>query len=134
VIAEHKVVRGIRQLQQVLPLVDGGAESPEETRTRLVLIDGGLPRPETQIRDCDNYGDFVGRIDMGYRELLVGVEYDGPQHWTDPGVRAADIEEQVKLAAMGWVIIRVSSDLLRFRPAAIVGRSAVGAGPASHRV
>jgi very-short-patch-repair endonuclease len=113
----HRGVRGIKQLRRVLPLVDAGAESPQETRTRLVLIAGGLPRPETQI--------VVGhyRIDMGWEHWLVGVEYDGPQHWTDPRVRAGDIERTVKLERRGWRLIRVSSDLLRDRPHVIVARA-----------
>lgn len=84
VIAAHPGVRGLNRLRRVLPLVDGGAESPQETRTRLVLIDAGLPRPETQIMVYDEYGEFVARVDMGYRDLRVGIEYDGPQHWTNP--------------------------------------------------
>lgn len=45
-----------------------------------MLIDAGLPKPQTQIRVFDDYGDFVARIDLGYEQLRVGVEYDGPQH------------------------------------------------------
>lgn len=78
VIADHPGARGLVQLRRVLSVTDAGAESPKETRTRLVLIDGGLPRPQTQIR-VDEW-----RIDMGYREFKVGIEYDGAQHWTNP--------------------------------------------------
>jgi len=46
VIARHPGVRGLRQLRQTLALVDGGAESPYESLTRLVLIQAGFPRPE----------------------------------------------------------------------------------------
>ncbi|MEZ0362989.1 DUF559 domain-containing protein [Mycobacterium sp. pUA109] len=122
VIAAHPGARGLTRLRQVLPLVDGGAESPQETRTRLVLIDAGLPKPETQIMVYDEYGEFVARVDIGYRDLRVGIEYDGPQHWTDPKQRQRDIDRQVALAALGWVIIRVSAELLRYRQATFVGR------------
>ncbi len=101
VIAGHPGARGIRGLHRILPLVDGGAESPQETRTRLVLIDAGLPKPQTQIRVYDEYGDFVARVDMGYEEFRVGIEYDGPQHWTDPEVRARDIDKSSALLI--WV-------------------------------
>lgn len=47
IIAAHPGARGIPRLQRVLPLVDGGAESPQETIARLVLIDAGLPPPHT---------------------------------------------------------------------------------------
>ena len=70
-IERHPGARGLRQLREVVELMDGGAESPQETRTRLVLVDAGLPRPETQII-VDRW-----RIDMGWEEFKVGVEYDG---------------------------------------------------------
>ena len=75
---EYRGARGIRRLRRVLDLADAGAESPQESRTRLVLACGGLPRPQTQIQ--------VGRrrVDMGWEEWKVGVEYDGAQHWQDP--------------------------------------------------
>jgi hypothetical protein len=122
VISAHPGVRGLNRLRRVLPLVDGGAESPQETRTRLVLIDAGLPRPQTQIKVYDGYGEFVARVDMGYRELRVGIEYDGSQHWTAPEQRQRDIDRHWALVALGWVIIRVSADLLRYREATLVGR------------
>jgi REase_MTES_1575 len=120
--AEHRGARGLVRLRAVLPLVDGGAESPQETRTRLVLIDAGLPTPQTQIRVCDEYGDFVARIDMGYEHLRVGIEYDGPQHWTDPEQRDRDIDRYTALVDLGWTIIRVSSELLRCRQGTFIAR------------
>jgi hypothetical protein len=122
VIAEHSGARGLVRLLRVLPLVDGGTESPQETRTRLVLIDAGLPRPQTQIRVFDEYGDFVARIDMGYENLRVGIEYDGPQHWTDREQRDRDIDRYSALPDLGWAIIRVSSELLRYRQGTLVAR------------
>lgn len=122
VIAEHTGARGLVRLRAVLPLIDGGAESPQETWTRLVLIDAGLPKPQTQIRVFDDYGDFVARIDLGYEQLRVGVEYDGPQHWTDPAQRARDIERSTALLDLGWTIIRVTSELLWYRRGTFVGR------------
>ncbi len=115
-IKTHRGVRGLVQLREVLDLMDGGSESPQETRTRLLLIDAGLPRPRTQI--C------VGRwrIDMGYEEFKVAIEYDGAQHWEDPEIRARDIEKYADLAARGWVIIRVGADLLRYRKQVLVER------------
>ena len=116
-IDRHAGVRGLVQLREVLAVMDAGAESPQETRTRLVLVDAGLPRPETQIWVDD------WRIDMGYREFKVGVEYDGEQHWTDPRVRTYDIDRHAELLARGWVIIRVSADMLRYRKHTIVVRT-----------
>lgn len=122
VAAHHPGARGARRLRSILPLVDGGAESPQETVARLALVDAGLPRPQTQFRVLGRYGEFIARLDMAYGESKVGIEYDGAQHWTDPAVRQRDIDKQFELAALGWVIIRVSRDLLRHRRPTYVAR------------
>lgn len=119
---DHRGARGIVQLRRVVEVMDGGAESPQETRTRLLLIAAGLPKPRTQIIVVGEYGSFVGRIDMGWDEWKVGVEYDGPQHWDDPEQHARDIDRLAELAAQGWLIIRVSRDLLRYRPHVFLAR------------
>jgi hypothetical protein len=118
----HRGARGMVQLRRVSELMDGGAESPQETRTRLLLIAAGFPKPQTQILVVDEYGSFVGRVDMGWERWKVGVEYDGPQHWTTPEQHARDIDRLADLAAQGWLIIRVSRDLLRYRPHVFLAR------------
>jgi very-short-patch-repair endonuclease len=110
--------RNIRRLRHVLELADNGAESPQETRVRLILIRGGLPRPVTQIR--------VGsrRLDMGWPEWKVGVEYDGAQHWTDELQHAGHIDRLDYFAGLGWRIVRASAVHLRRDPQGIVCRAA----------
>ena len=122
VAAKHPGARGVRRLEQMLQLVDGGAASPQETRTRLVLIDAGFPAPRTQIPVLDPSGDLIARIDMGWEEFRVGIEYDGAQHWNDPAQRTRDIDRLAALADSGWMIIRVSSDMLRYRPGTMLYR------------
>jgi hypothetical protein len=114
-------VRGVRRVCDALELVDGGAESPQESRLRLILVGAGLPKPETQIEFFDDFGEAFIRVDMGWRQWKVAVEYDGVQHWTDPKRRAWDIERIALLEAMGWVVIRVSAQMMR-RPLIIVER------------
>jgi very-short-patch-repair endonuclease len=109
--------RGARLLRAALDRADGGAESPQETRVRLLLTDAGLPKPETQIE----LRDMHIRIDMGWREWKVAVEYDGIQHWTDSRQRSWDIERIAILEAAGWVVIRISAEMLT-RPHVIVER------------
>jgi hypothetical protein len=121
VISGHPGVRGLSALRRVLPLVDAGAQSPYETLTRLILLRAGLPTPATQVPVADEYGFVVAYVDMGWPELRVAVEYDGAQHWTDARQRRRDIERLADLEALGWVVIRVSSDMVR-TPAAIVAK------------
>lgn len=98
--------RGVRHLREVLRHVDGGAESPQETRVRLLLIRSGLPKPETQIEFIDEYGVTRIRVDMGWRQWKVAVEYDGIQHWSDRRQRSWDIDRIAILEAAGWVVVR----------------------------
>jgi hypothetical protein len=121
-IERHRGARGIVALREAVDLSDPGAESPQETRTRLVLTDAGLRPSHTQIEVFDGI-DFVARIDMGWPTWKVVVEYDGIQHWTDPAVRNHDIERQVHLEALGWRIIRGGADMVRFRQWVIVART-----------
>ena len=100
--------RGIRVLRSNLELTDGGAESPQESRLRLILVRAGLPRPTTQIA----FPHLHIRVDMGWPEWKVAVEYDGVQHWTDAKQRAWDIERIVLLEAAGWTVVRVSAAML----------------------
>ena len=92
VMARHSGVRGLTQLRRTLRLVDGGAESPYESLTRLLLVQAGFPGLQTQLEVIDRYGFVCARIDMGWREWLVGVEFDGAQHWTDSRQRTRDID------------------------------------------
>lgn len=121
-LARHRGARGLSQLRKALDLMDGGAESPQETRTRLLLVKAGFPRPRTQILVCDPFGYLIGRVDMGWPKWKVGVEYDGPQHWATAADHARTIERIADLEAEGWVIIRLSRDIWRYRPAVFLGR------------
>ncbi len=113
----HPGARGVRRLRAALELSDGGAESPQETRLRLVLVGAGLPKPETQIE----FRELRIRVDMGWRHWKVAVEYDGVQHWENRYQRSWDIERIALLEAAGWAVIRVSAEMLS-RPDAIVDR------------
>src|ERR1700759_4817392 len=69
--------RGVRLMRSVLRLVDGGAESPQESGVRLLLVGAGLPAPETQIEFTDQYGVARIRVDMGWREWRGGGADEG---------------------------------------------------------
>lgn len=103
----HRGARGIRQLRQLLPLVDGGAASPQETRLRLLFIDNGFPKPTTQIPVVDEWGVLVRTVDMGWEDFMVAAEYDGDQHQTSRGQYLKDLYVLPKLARLGWDMVRV---------------------------
>jgi very-short-patch-repair endonuclease len=88
-----------------------------------LLVRAGLPPPETQIEFTDEFGVTRIRVDMGWREWKVAVEYDGVQHWSDRHQRSWDIDRIAILESLGWVVVRVSAEMLT-RPAVIIQRVA----------
>jgi very-short-patch-repair endonuclease len=101
----HPGVRGLRQLEATLELVDAGAQSPRETYLRLLLIQAGLPRPQTQIPVISDEETYY--LDMGWEDVMVAVEYDGEQHRNDLLQYRKDIRRLETMERMGWIIIRV---------------------------
>lgn len=101
--------RHIRRAREALLLVDGGSESPQETWLRLLVISGGVPPPQTQVRVFDEYGQVVARLDMAWPELKIALEYDGDHHWTNRGQLQRDIRRTEMLRELGWIVIRVTA-------------------------
>ncbi|MDT5074282.1 MAG: hypothetical protein QOH82_3602, partial [Mycobacterium sp.] len=102
--------RGVRAALEALDLVDAGAESPQETRVRLVLVKAGFPRPETQIPVYDEYGQLVAVIDMGWRDLRLGVDYEGAHHRMSRRQFDRDIRRYEAVAESGWDDVRITGE------------------------
>ena len=100
--------RGIRQLRTALSLYDPGAQSPQETWLRLLVIKAGFPRPRTQIPVVVG-GRTRYYLDMGWEELKIAVEYDGDHHRTDRAQFVRDITRLEELAGLGWIIVRIAA-------------------------
>ncbi|MDX1885157.1 type IV toxin-antitoxin system AbiEi family antitoxin [Mycolicibacterium sp. 120270] len=101
----YRGARGTRRARVALALMDGGAQSPGETRLRLQLIDDGLPAPRTQIRVSDGFAEAF--IDMGYDDPEVGLDYEGSHHSEDRGQYVYDIGRADLIDREGWIDIRV---------------------------
>jgi len=102
---------GVSRARRALAAADGRSESPMESRLRVILIDGGLPPPETQVWVGDR------RIDMAYRDVKLGIEYDGDTHRER---LVEDNRRQNWLVAVGYVLLRFTAADVYHRPAAIV--------------
>jgi hypothetical protein len=111
--------RGIRRARSVLDLVDAGAESPRETWLRLLLLRAGFPRPRTQIPVYDEFNQPIARLDMGWEDAMIAAEYDGDHHRTDRRQFNRDIARTEALTAMGWILVRITSE---DTPAVIIRR------------
>lgn len=105
--SRHRHTRGLRQLEKALDLVDAGAQSPKESWLRLLLINAGFPQPQTQIPVLGVDGLPRYFLDMGYRDIMLGIEYDGEQHRTSRRQFAWDVDRLEYLRAIGWTHIRV---------------------------
>jgi hypothetical protein len=113
----YRGARGVKMLKDALPLVDGGAASPRETWLRLVYIDGGLPKPTTQIPIFDVDGTLLRTVDLGWEKYKVLSEYDGDQHRTDRLQYVKDLRVIPMIEALGYIVLRVIKE---DRPVAIV--------------
>ena len=103
----HPHVRGLRRVDRVLDLVDAGAESPRESRLRMMLIDEGYRRPRTQIPVLGPDGCPRYYLDMGWEDVNVAVEYDGEHHRKDDKAYRKDIIRLEYIASVGWIVVRV---------------------------
>ncbi|EHB54091.1 hypothetical protein MycrhDRAFT_4554 [Mycolicibacterium rhodesiae JS60] len=103
----HPHVRELRRVPRLLGLVDAGAQSPKETWLRLLLMDAGFPRPDTQIPVLrqDGYSHYF--LDMGWPDVMVAVEYDGEQHRLDRGIYGDDVVRSEYIVRVGWRRVRV---------------------------
>jgi hypothetical protein len=111
--------RGITRARRAIDLFDAGSQSPKESWLRVVLMEAGLPRPQTQIAVHDEFGSAVAYLDMGWEDVRVAVEYDGEQHRTDRRQYAWDVRRLEMLERCGWIVVRV---LAGDRPAEVVRR------------
>jgi hypothetical protein len=117
--AERPGWPGLPRLRRVLALADQGAESPMETRLRLLLIAGGLPRPTTQYEVRDTDGVFVARLDLAYPGRRLGIEYEGDHH-RGRGVFQQDLRRLNLLRACGWTVLRFAALDIYREPGRIV--------------
>ncbi|WP_425569396.1 DUF559 domain-containing protein [Nonomuraea salmonea] len=99
------------RLRDTLSLADRGAASPRESWLRVILVDGGLPRPTTQIK-VQLSEDRSAYLDLGWEEYKVAVEYDGREHHTSPADQQHDTDRREELRRRGWRVIAVRRDVI----------------------
>lgn len=100
--------RGIRRAREVFDLVDPGAESPQETRVRLLAISHGFPAPQTQIPVYDEFGILVAVLDMGWEDVKVAIDYEGDHHRRTRREFNKGIRRHDAVTELGWTDIRVT--------------------------
>jgi len=109
--------KGVVAARHVLDFAEIKAESPMETRLRMLLVLRGLPRPEVQVTIRDERATVLGRLDLYYRAHRLGLEYDGETHRTN---LVEDNRRQNHLLLAGVRLLRFTgADVLR-RPDSVV--------------
>jgi hypothetical protein len=98
---------GCARARGVCGLADGRAESPQETRLRLLMVRSSLPAPVAQFSVVHD-GRFVARVDFAWPDVKVAVEYDGLWHAED-GQFARDRQRLNRLHAAGWRVFFVTA-------------------------
>jgi hypothetical protein len=105
VLAEVRKGRGCRLARAALADADGLAESPQETRLRLIMQRGGLPRPTAQFRVLDGREE-IARVDFAFEAQKLAVEYEGLGHLDRLG---PDRQRMNRLQAAGWRVLYVTA-------------------------
>jgi hypothetical protein len=96
---------------RLLPLVDGRAQSPPESRVRVACALADLPRPVPQYVVVER-GVPLGQVDLAWPEARLIVEYEGEYHFDELQIRKDDAR-YARLTAAGWRVLRLSSFDLR---------------------
>ncbi len=68
---------GIGKARRTAALLDERSESPQESRSRVLFHQHGIPRPEIQYVVLGRNEKFVARCDFGWPELKTVGEFDG---------------------------------------------------------
>jgi len=119
-IADERLGRpGVLAFRAAAALARTGAESPMETRLRLLLVAGGLPEPVLQHEVFGGDGWLIARLDLAYRDLRLGLEYDGDHH-RDREVFRRDAVRLNRLRLRGWTVLRFTADDVLRHPERVV--------------
>ncbi|WP_153397073.1 DUF559 domain-containing protein [Ornithinicoccus halotolerans] len=106
--------RNRRLAHRAAALVRAGAESPMETRARLLLVLSGLPEPVLNHALADEDGVLLRRLDLAYVRARLAIEYDGRHHAESTRQWQGDIRRREELDRWGWrVVVLTASDIFR---------------------
>ncbi|WP_188667872.1 hypothetical protein [Tersicoccus solisilvae] len=100
--------RGVVAARAALELVRVGADSPPESRLRLMIVRAGLPEPVPNVVIPVPAARRVIQPDLAFREHRLSLQYDGAHH-ADPRQHARDIERADLTAAAGWIEVRIGA-------------------------
>lgn len=110
--------KGTKLLRDLLDDRGASSDSGWEVRLRRLLVDRGLPAPDSQhavVIDGQRY-----RLDLAYPAQRVDVEFESLRWHTGRERLEVDSERRNRLRAAGWRIVHVTAGMLRDRPEQVV--------------
>jgi very-short-patch-repair endonuclease len=116
---ERRAWPGSIGLLDLLALADPRAESPMESRLRLMIADARLPPPVPQFEIRLPSGRLLARADLAWPESGVIAEYDGDHH-RDPAQFRRDVARLNAIRMAGWTVLRFTADDVLRAPQHIV--------------
>lgn len=100
--------RNVARARRLISLCEPKTESFGESWLRLRIVDAGFPRPEPQIWIIDADGVALYRLDMGWRDRKIAVEYDGEEFHSETEDRDADeVRRDDASERFGWEVVGV---------------------------
>ena len=98
-LAAARGLRNVRAARAVVPHLEPRSESPMESRLRMKLVLGGLPRPEAQFDMYDEHGAHAGRGDLHLEGVVL--EYDGREERLKKERFSADRRRRARISELG---------------------------------
>jgi hypothetical protein len=105
-VGQHPGIRGMKTARLALPEIRVGADSPQETRMRLLLARSGLGEPALNHVIVNAWGQPAIWPDAAYPEQRIALQYDGDHH-ADPRQVRSDTRRQAVTERLGWREVRV---------------------------
>jgi len=103
--------RGKPALRDAIELLNPLSESPQESRLRVILTEGGLNGFEANVEILTS-GGYRYRGDLVLSERKLILEYQGAHH-LEPERFRRDMTRTSRLEADGWFVMQINADDLR---------------------
>lgn len=126
---------GVVRMREALPLLDPGAASPAESRTRLRLHRAGFVALEHKVKVLDEAGGWLAEPDLADRAARVAVQHDGWVHFEKGPRRQHDVDRDELTRLQDWELVVSTKkddrdpDLLIEKVTAAYYRAARRSGP-----
>ena len=105
---------GVRVAKLAATYADARSQSPGETRTRMVAVLGGFPKPELQVLIVVREGERFLDLLLVNVPRPVGVEFDGLLH-TEEERRRGDLRRENSIyVETGTALLRYDSYAVSF--------------------